>query len=654
MTNMRVRGVSCAALLISVLALQALADPAAPAASEWPYWGGDAGASHHSNLEEINPANVASLEVAWTHRSGDHADGSGSTRATSFQATPLAVNGRLYYCTPFQRVFALDPDTGAEIWQFDPQLQELGGEGPYPLNCRGVSYWEDSAADSGSACSKRIFYGTSDAELIALDADTGKPCAAFGNAGRIDLRDGTGEERTWAYYPTSPPLVMRDRIVMNGFVADNLEVNAAAGVVRAFDARSGALAWAWDPVPEGWQPGPAYETGGKYQAGAPNSWSIITGDHARGLLFVPMGNPAPDLYGGERNGLDFYGSSTVALSIDTGKVVWHFQSVRHDVWDYDTPAPPTLFQIDGVGAGVPALAQPTKMGHIFLLDRETGVPLYPLEERAVPQDPVPGETLSPTQPFPTHPQPLHPSAVAPGDAHGFTPLDRWDCRRKIAKLRWDGPFTPPSLQGSIGYPHTAGGMNWGGVAIDPQRGLLIVNQTHVAQVTKLVPREQAQDLDPAAMQYPNELYEMKGTPYAAVRSALNSFTGAPCNPTPWGSLTAVDLRSGAVKWRIPFGTLEELARWPVPLLFPDTGAPNFGGGMSTASGLYFIGASTDGYFRAYDSETGAELWKTKLPFGGHAVPMSYRGKSGAQFVVIAAGGNVFTRMGSDLVAFRLP
>jgi quinoprotein glucose dehydrogenase len=367
-----------------------------------------------------------------------------------------------------------------------------------------------------------------------------------------------------------------------------------------------------------------------------------------------MGNPAPDLYGGERNGLDFYGSSTVALSIDTGKVVWHFQSVRHDVWDYDTPAPPTLFQIDGVGAGVPALAQPTKMGHIFLLDRETGVPLYPLEERAVPQDPVPGETLSPTQPFPTHPQPLHPSAVAPGDAHGFTPLDRWDCRRKIAKLRWDGPFTPPSLQGSIGYPHTAGGMNWGGVAIDPQRGLLIVNQTHVAQVTKLVPREQAQDLDPAAMQYPNELYEMKGTPYAAVRSALNSFTGAPCNPTPWGSLTAVDLRSGAVKWRIPFGTLEELARWPVPLLFPDTGAPNFGGGMSTASGLYFIGASTDGYFRAYDSETGAELWKTKLPFGGHAVPMSYRGKSGAQFVVIAAGGNVFTRMGSDLVAFRLP
>jgi glucose dehydrogenase len=313
-----------------------------------------------------------------------------------------------------------------------------------------------------------------------------------------------------------------------------------------------------------------------------------------------------------------------------------------------------LFRIDGVGAGVPALVQPTKMGHLFLFDRASGAPLYPIEERPVPQGGVPGETLSPTQPFPTHPESLHPSALSPSDAHGFTPLDWLDCRRKIAAARYDGPFTPPSLEGSIGFPHTTGGMNWGGVAIDPDRGLLIVNQSHLAQVTRLVPREEAAGIDRGAMQYPNELYEMSGTPYVALRNTLLSFLGAPCNPPPWGTLTAVDLRSGAVKWRVPLGTLEEMASWPVTELWRDTGAPNFGGGMATASGLYFIGASTDGYFRAYDSATGTELWKTRLPFGGHAVPMSFRGRSGAQYVVIAAGGNLFTRLGSDLVAFRLP
>jgi quinoprotein glucose dehydrogenase len=630
------------------------AEPSGGAGEEWPVWGGDAGATHFSRLTDITPQNVASLEVAWTHRSGDFADGSGSTRPTSFQATPLAVNGHLYYCTPFQRVFALDPETGKEVWHFDPGLKEKKGEGPYPLNCRGVTYWEDGAAVEGQACAKRIFYGTADSELISLDAGTGKPCEGFGTGGRVNLREDMGKIRTWGYYPTSPPMVMRDRVVINGFVADNLEVNSAPGVVRAFDARNGSLVWAWDPVPADWKPGPAYEPKGVYQQGAPNSWSIITGDHERGLIFVPTGNPGPDLYGGERNGIDFYGTSTVAISIETGQVAWHFQSVHHDVWDYDTPAPPTLFQIPGVGGGVPAVAQSTKMGHIFLLDRETGVPLYPVEERPVPQNGVPGETLSPTQPFPTHPKPLHNSVVTPETAAGFTPIDRWDCARKIAKLRWDGPFTPPSLEGSIGYPHTSGGMNWGGLAIDPERAIMIVNQTQMAQVNKLVPREEAKSIDRSKMQYPNELYEMEGTPYVLVRTALSSFLGAPCSPMPWGTLTAVDMKSGEVKWQIPFGTLEELARWPVTAMFTQTGAPNFGGGMATATGLYFIGASMDGYFHAFETETGKELWRTKLPFGGHSVPMSFRGKSGAQYVLISAGGNVFTRMGADLVAFRLP
>jgi glucose dehydrogenase len=446
---------------------------------------------------------------------------------------------------------------------------------------------------------------------------------------------------------------MRDRVVINGFVADNLAVDSAPGVVRAFDARTGALAWAWDTVPPDWKGplNPKRDT--IYHSGTPNSWSIITGDAERGLIFVPTGNPSPDLYGGERHGLDYYGSSTVALDIETGKVVWHFQGVHNDVWDYDTPSPPTLFQIPGVGGGVPALAQPTKVGHIFLLDRNTGAPLYPVEERPVPQQGVPGENLSPTQPFPTHPAPLHPINLTPDDAFGFTPIDRWYCGREIAKYRWDGAFTPPTRNGSIGYPHTSGGINWGGVAIDPARGLLVVNQNHIAQVTQLLPRAETAGMDLANLKYPDEAYPMEGTPYVAIRKGLFSFLGAPCSPTPWGSLTAVDLRTGQVKWRIPFGTLEGMAPWPVYKVFTDTGAPNFGGGMATASGLFFIGASMDGYFRVYATESGKELWKKRLPFGGHAVPMTYLGKSGEQFVVIAAGGNGISRMGSTLVAYKL-
>ncbi|MFM7783059.1 MAG: PQQ-binding-like beta-propeller repeat protein, partial [Gammaproteobacteria bacterium] len=464
-----------APVFMALLLLPAPLRAESGAGAEWPVWGGDAGATHFSQLDQITPQNVGELQVAWTHRSGDYADGSGSTRATSMQVTPLVVNGTLYYCTAFQRVFALDPETGTERWSFDPVLKEKKGEGPYPLNCRGLSYWEDASAEPAAACRTRIFYGTSDAELIALDAATGKPCADFGKDGRIDLRAAIGEVKSWTYYPTSPPLIMKDRVVINGLVADNLTVNSAPGVVRAYDARRGELAWAWDPTPPGWVPGPEYQKGGTYQQGSPNSWSIMTGDEELGLVYVPTGNPGADLYGGQRNGLDFYGSSTVALSIDTGQVVWHRQHVHHDVWDYDTPAPPTLFRIEGVGDGAPALVQPTKMGHLFLLDRANGAPLYPIEERPVPQGGVPGETLSPTQPFPTHPAPLHPSRLEPGDAHGFTPIDWFNCRGKIAKARWDGAFTPPSLEGSIGYPHTSGGMNWGGVAIDPVRGLLIVN-----------------------------------------------------------------------------------------------------------------------------------------------------------------------------------
>lgn len=621
--------------------------------ADWPFWGGDEGASHYSPLEQITPENVAALEIAWTHRSGDYFDGSGYSKVTALQVTPIVVNDLLYYCTPFMRVFALDPETGEERWSFDPKLQQRHGEGPYPLICRGVAYWEAEEATE-DVCSKRIFYGTADSDLIALDADTGEPCTDFGVEGRVALREGVGDAAGWEYAPTSPPQVIGDRVVIGAYIADNVRVDAPAGVVRAFDARSGERVWGWDTAPPGW-PRPDPSLGVSFTPGTPNVWSIVTSDSDRGLVFVPTGNPSPDLYGGQRDGIDYYGSSTVALEAETGEVAWHWQSVHHDVWDFDTPSPPTLFQIPGVGAGVAAVAQATKMGHVFLLDRETGAPLYPVEERPVPQDGALGETLSPTQPFPTHPPPLHPLALDPEDAFGFTPIDRAYCRKKIERYRWDGLFTPPTTEGSIQMPHTAGGMNWGGVAIDPERGTLIVNQTHAAVVNKLIPREEYERLDATQYVYPDELYAMRGTPYGVLRFGLFSQFGAPCNPPPWGSLTAVDLRTGEVKWQQPYGTLRGAAPFPLWLMLRGYGSPTFGGGISTASGLYFIGASLDRYFRAIDVETGEELWRDRLPFMAAAVPLSYRlEEDGRQFVVIAAGGNPLAEMGDAVVAYALP
>ena len=617
--------------------------------ADWPSYAGDMGAMRYSPLTQIDRDNVARLEVAWVHNSGDYADGSGETGGTTFQATPIVVNDTLYYCTPFQRVFALEPETGTEKWVFDPVLRMRAGAGPYPLNCRGVTYWEDHERAQGAPCQKRIFHGTRDSELLAIDADTGKLCQDFGNRGRVALREGVGEAPDWEYYPTSPVLAIGDIIVVGALVADNLRTDAPAGVVRAFDARTGALAWAWDPVPPDWPRDP--ETGALYRAGTPNVWSIITGDPERNLVFVPTGNPAPDLYGGERNGIDYYGSSTVALDATTGKVAWHFQTVHHDIWDFDVASPPTLFQIEGVGGGVAGVAQPTKIGHVFLLDRETGEPLYPVEERPVPQGGVPGEELSPTQPFPTHPGPLHPTDVNEDNVFGFTPWDRGHCQELVRKYRYDGLFTPPSFQGSIQTPHTAGGMNWGGVAIDPVNGLLITNQTHMVLVNQIVPREEASATDPSTIVYPMEFYPMDGTPYAVKRFPLMSNFGAPCNAPPWGTVKAVDLRSGEVIWSSSLGTTRDQA--PPPLWF-DLGAPNFGGGIVTAGGVYFIAATTDHFFRAFDVKNGEEIWKKRIPVPGNSVPMSFRlRKDSKQFIVLAAGGTPLSKMGDHLIAYTL-
>ncbi len=652
------------ALAVGLLALGMLvgcgageAPPASGPVAGWPVYAADPGGSRHSPLTEITPENVGELEVAWTYHSGDVLDGSTSFAPSTFQNTPILFGDSLYLCTPLNRVIALDPETGEERWSHDPQTDI---EGIYTLNCRGVTAWTDARALPGAPCARRIFTGTLDARLIALDADTGKPCPDFGEAGTVDLRAGVGDTKPGEYGVTSPPALIGDRIVTGSMVLDNRRVDAPGGVVRAFSARTGELLWAWDPVPPAGSGGRA----DGYERGTANAWSILSVDEERNLVFVPTGNTSPDYYGGQREGLDYYSSSVVALDADTGRVVWRFQTVHHDVWDYDVPAQPVLFDFHngkhgkggGAGEAVPALAVATKMGHLFFLDRRSGEPLLPVEERPVPQGGVDGEVLAPTQPFPVKPPPVHPARLDPEDAFGFTFWDRGRCREAIESLRSEGIFTPPSTQGSVQYPGMVGGANWGSLSIDAGRNLLVLNTQRVATLIRLIPRADFEARF-AATGVPKFGFEPQaGTPYGLERVPLLSPLGAPCNPPPWGTLLGIDLATGDVRWEVPLGTTRDLAPFPVWWFLGTIGVPNIGGPMTTASGVTFIAATTDAYLRAFSSETGEELWKARLPTSGHATPMTYRLPDGRQYVVIAAGGHMLmgTRPGDALVAFALP
>jgi quinoprotein glucose dehydrogenase len=627
-------------------------DPSGPV-SEWRYYGSEIGGGRFSPLTQITPANVAALEPAWTYHTGDVKQPGESLAPTSFQATPILAFGTLYFCTPYNRVIALDPDTGEERWVYDPKVDVSQ---IYVTACRGVSIWEDAQAAPGSACRQRIVTGTLDARLIALDAETGRPCPGFGQGGSVDLALGIGDRRPGEYGVTSPPLVLGDRIVTGTLVLDNRRVDAPGGVVRAFDARSGAQLWAWDPVLPG-TPAPSdalQAEGVRYRRGTTNAWSILSADPERGLVYVPTGNTSPDYYGGHRGDLDSYSSSVVALRAETGEVTWHFQTVHHDVFDYDVASQPTLFRFPGAQGSVPALVQATKLGHLFFLNRETGEPLFPVEERPAPQGGAPGETLAATQPFPTRPLPIHPAGpVTPDDAFGYTFYDRGKCRELIASLRSDGIFTPPSLQGSIHYPGMMGGANWGSPSIDPGRGILIVNTSRVASMVRLIPRaEFTGEMQSSKFGYEPAL----GAPYADLRMPLLSPFGAPCTKPPWGTLVAIDVATGDKRWERPLGTVRDMAPFPI-WLFADEGVPNQGGSVLTASGLAFIGAATDAYLRAFSTETGEELWKHRLPAPGMATPMTYRsGANARQMVVIAAGGHgiLQTKVSDAVVAFALP
>jgi len=629
---------------------------------DWTAYGKDSGGGHYSKASEITPENVHNLERAWVHRSGDFQDGA-NTRGTisneiqtSFQATPLLVDETLYYCTPFNRVFALNPETGEEKWIFDPEVDPSGR----PLKtCRGLSSWKDSNKSQSDICYHRIVGVTMDVELFSIDGKTGKLCDDFGNEGIVNLRKGLGNHPDTYYWSSSPPAIIGDKLIVGGSVIDNLSINIPGGVVRAYDIRTGELIWYWDPIPPGKEAVLDDDGNHLYQRGTANVWSIISTDPDLNMIYLPTGNASPDYYGGHRKGLDYYNSSVVALNADTGEVVWHFKTVYHDVWDYDVPSQPTFYNIEKDGKIIKALAQTTKMGLVFLLNRETGEPIFPIEEREVPQGSLEGENLSKTQPFPTKPLPLNPIIFDSDEAYGFTFWDKGYCKRTAKKLRNEGLYTPPSLQGSIHYPSAIGGNNWGGPAIDHSRNVMVVNTMNLASLIVMIPRADCdKSLEELAINDTQARFtaieQNEGIPYCNLRSmGFFSPLGVPCTKPPWGTLTAVDLNTGDHLWNVPLGTSKDIAPFPFWWI---KGAPNMGGPTVTASGVTFIAATSDYYLRAFNTETGEELAKFRLPTGGHATPMTYKNKDGRQFVVIAAGGHwaIGTPASDHLIAFALP
>jgi quinoprotein glucose dehydrogenase len=623
---------------------------------EWAAYAHDAGGSKYSPAAQITRENVYRLVPAWTYRTGDFAAGYSMARD---ETTPLFVDGALYASTPFGGVRALDGDTGVELWSFDSRLDISSGYGD--LTNRGVSTWVDPSRSAGAPCHRRIFVTPADARLIALDARTGAPCTDFGVRGAVALaRDVVNTPDSGEYSVTSPPAVVGGLVIVGSAVGDGRRVEAPSGVVRAFDARTGTLKWAWDPVARA-STQPGYDTwiGPRaHLTGAANAWSIMSVDEPRDLLFVPTGSASPDFYGGERLGKNLFANSVVALRASTGELVWSFQTVHHDLWDYDVPAQPMLFTLHRDGRDIPALAAATKTGFLFILDRESGAPLFPVEERAVPASDVPGEQAWPTQPFPIVPRPLALQAFDVATVFGASDAGLAWCREQLAGARSSGIFTPPSTTPTVIFPGNIGGANWSGIAFDPVRHLALVPTNRLITLVDLIPRAQAEETAARGSRF-DEFAPQAGTPYAMRRRHLVAPDGAPCNPPPWGMLSAVDLDTGAVRWERPFGRIAQLSSVPGSEAW---GSPILGGAMITAGGVAFAGGAIDHSLHAVDVETGKELWSASLPAGVHAAPMTYVTASGRQFVVVAAGGHRelharagdFDKAGDYIVAFALP
>lgn len=644
------------------LGLLLLATPvaSAPRTADWPVTEGAPGGGRFSPLTDITRNNVDSLEVAWTYRHGDFWKGSFPLElngGSAFESTPIVIDGRLIFTTPKNRVIALDPQTGGELWTYDPELEEGRNYANMWIN-RGVAYWKDGSASG--ACSARVLLATLDARLISLDAATGKPCPDFGKDGTVNLLDDIAPVYDkWEYNVTSPGTVIGDIIVVGSSIADVLRPDAPPGDVRAFDVRTGALRWTFHTIPHPGEPG--YETweNGTKLSGATNVWSTITADLERGLVFLPVSTASPDFYGGDRLGDNLYSDSIVALEAATGKRVWHFQTVHHDLWDYDLAAPPVLATIERDGKRLDAVVLPTKQGFVFVLDRDTGLPIFPVDEVPAPESDVPGERTSPTQPVPKAPPPLVPQKITADNLYAPSEEHLEECRERLGELRNDGLFTPPSLRGSVLYPHTGGGANWSGATWDPERQLLVVpvqNMVHVIELDEVADEATGQgSTRPLRGITPSGLWWLltgRGTGERYHLSPISGRTtlvidGIPCNRPPWGMLVGVNLSEGTIAWRAPNST-------GAP---DDPGLPGYGPALSTASGLVFHGGTKRPVLRVHDAETGARLTNLVLPAGVHAGPITYKlNPDGKQYLVVSAGGHVGigSPLGDHIIAYTLP
>lgn len=614
-----------------------------PSGSDWTHYGHDAAGSRFAPFDQITPDNVDKLEVAWTYHTGDVGPGED-------QNVPLQIGDALYTCSRNDHIAALDADTGAVRWTFDPKASS-----PFWQRCRGLGYYE--TGEQGH-CHRRLVHTSIDARLMEIDADDGTLCTDFGKDGIVDLKDGLGPVKPGFYIPTAAPLVARGRIVVGAFVADNQERGEPSGVVRAYDALSGELVWAWDlGKPEITRKPPSGET---YTRGTPNMWSTASYDDALGLVYLPLGNATPDYYGVDRPAhSEEFASSIVALGIDDGRMRWHVQTVHHDVWDYDVPSQPALVDLpDADGNTVPALLQATKRGQLFLLNRATGEALAEIAEKPVTQR---GgvEPLSKTQPYSIGMPSIGTDRLSEARMWGMTPLDQLYCRIRFRELNYDGDFTPPSTQGSIQYPGNFGGMNWGSVSIDPVNGYAYMNDNRLPILVKLMSSEDTRRLIEAMGPNPSAHGPAMqlGTPYGVSVSPMMSPLGIPCNDPPFGTLTAVDLRQRKIAWQVPLGTVEDTGPLGIVTHLPmPVGMPTIGGTMTTASGLVFFAGSQDFYIRAFDAANGRELWKQRMPVGSGSTPMSYRSpKTGKQYVLISSGGTRQSSVRGDyVIAYRLP
>ena len=642
-------------------------DPA-HAQKDWKHYGNDEGGGRFAALDQINRSNVSKLVPVWTYHTGDVAvsDGNGAED----QDTPLQVGDKVFICTPHNNIIALDADTGKELWKRDNHAQSKVWQ-----RCRGLAYFDATAAVAaptdgstpaaavsvapGAMCQRRLLTNTIDARLIAVDADTGEYCKNFGNNGQVDLKAGLGDVPDSYYQLSSAPLMAGTTVVVGGRVADNVQTDMPGGVIRGFDVVTGKMRWAFDPGnPQDKQ---APEAGKTYVRSTPNSWAPMSYDPAMNTVFLPMGSSSTDIYGVERTKLDHkYGASVLALNATTGEEKWVYQTVHNDLWDFDLPMQPSLIDFAKPdGTKVPAVVIGTKAGQIYVLDRHTGQPLTEVKEVPVKPSNIPNEPYSPTQPKSVGMPQIGAQTLTESDMWGATPFDQMLCRIAFKKMRYDGLYTAPGSDVSLSFPGSLGGMNWGSISTDPVHGFIFLNDMRLGLWSQMVPQQKDAKASSGgeALNTGMGAVPLKGTPYAVNKNRFLSVAGIPCQAPPFGTLTAVDMKTQKIAWQVPVGTVQDTGPMGIRMhLQLPIGMPTLGGTLSTQGGLVFIAGTQDYYLRAFNSATGEEAWKARLPVGSQGGPMTFVSpKTGKQYVVITAGGaRQSPDRGDYVIAYALP